>query len=653
MSVSDITVAALTATPGIGYIGLTWTYADPRSGALPNLALDMVEVWASTTNDRSTAAKVAEGITSARHSGVANGVTWYYWIKARDNIGGYGVFHPSSTTAGVSGTEATATQVTLSALSASPGVGQVVLQWVNTDPSSNGLAYLGLAAVEVWAAATNDRAGASKVAEGLTAAVHSGVVNGATWYYWVKPRNRNGTYGSFFPSGSTAGVSSTEGTATQVTLSALTAVANVSQVSLQWAITDPSSTGLGYLGLAAVEVWAASTNDRAGAAKVTEGLTSAVHDGIPEGETRYYWVKPRNRNGTYGSFYPSGTTSGVAGVSRDQVGLLFSGLSNGKIVASVGSNALTVAIKSFAGNDPGASDPDKIFTSFPNATLSTGAYQVRQISGALSLVISSGSTMDIGNGVPFRIWLLLFDDGGTLRLGLIRCTDVNRYAVYPINGTRMSATSEGGAGGADSSGVVYANATISSKPFRIIGYLEWSSGLATAGTWNVAPDIIRMHGVGDKKPGDVVQETIVRNSNTILSNTTTIPDDNTIPQSSEGSSISFWDVPMTATSLVNFIDYEARVSVSHHTGNCHMLGALFRDSEAGAYVADSCKIPAADDIGRLFLHQRFFPDDLSSHTYKIRVGGGAAGTWTVNGVNGGSWLGSVLSTLASVKEMMV
>jgi predicted phage tail protein len=92
MSVSDITVAALTTTPGIGYIGLTWTYADPRSGALSNLALDMVEVWASTTNDRSTAAKVAEGITSARHSGVANGVTWYYWIKARDNIGGYGSF---------------------------------------------------------------------------------------------------------------------------------------------------------------------------------------------------------------------------------------------------------------------------------------------------------------------------------------------------------------------------------------------------------------------------------------------------------------------------------------------------------------------------------------------------------------------------------
>jgi hypothetical protein len=110
--------------------------------------------------------------------------------------------------------------------------------------------------------------------------------------------------------------------------------------------------------------------------------------------------------------------------------------------------------------------------------------------------------------------VLLIDDGGTLRLGIIKCTDVNRYVIYPISGSIISATSEGGAGAADSSGVVYANATVTSKPFRIIGYLEWSSGLAAVGTWDVAPDIIRMHGLGDKKPGDIVQQTIIRDSST-------------------------------------------------------------------------------------------------------------------------------------------
>jgi hypothetical protein len=44
------------------------------------------------------------------------------------------------------------------------------------------------------------------------------------------------------------------------------------------------------------------------------------------------------------------------------------GMLNGKLVASVASNALTIAVKTLAGNDPSASDP--VFFVFRDATSS-------------------------------------------------------------------------------------------------------------------------------------------------------------------------------------------------------------------------------------------------------------------------------------------
>jgi hypothetical protein len=105
MAASDITVAGLTATGDVKGIKLAWTYSDPRNNALPNIGLDMVEVHASTTNDRTTATKVGEGITDFLHAGLSRGDVRYYWAKARDNIGGFGPWYPASPTGGVVGTE--------------------------------------------------------------------------------------------------------------------------------------------------------------------------------------------------------------------------------------------------------------------------------------------------------------------------------------------------------------------------------------------------------------------------------------------------------------------------------------------------------------------------------------------------------------------
>lgn len=102
MADSNITVSALAVTSGIGHNFAQWSFSDPNSDGLFSLKLDAVELWAASTNDRSAAAKVAEGRDSAGHFALTQGATRYYWIKARNNAGRYGDWYPAGATSGVS-----------------------------------------------------------------------------------------------------------------------------------------------------------------------------------------------------------------------------------------------------------------------------------------------------------------------------------------------------------------------------------------------------------------------------------------------------------------------------------------------------------------------------------------------------------------------
>jgi hypothetical protein len=162
-------------------------------------------------------------------------------------------------------------------------------------------------------------------------------------------------------------------------------------------------------------------------------------------------------------------------------------------------NALKISIKTAAGNDPSASDP--VFIAFPNATLTTGNYQVRSITAALSLTISNGSSVGTSNSAPFRVWFPLFDDAGTLRLGASVRTDSSGTIYGLSSGGRASSVAEGGAGAADGLAVIYTGTAVTDKQYFLVGYADWNSGLATAGVWSAGPDAVRLAGSGDRSTG--------------------------------------------------------------------------------------------------------------------------------------------------------
>lgn len=145
------------------------------------------------------------------------------------------------------------------------------------------------------------------------------------------------------------------------------------------------------------------------------------------------------------------------------------------ITASVGSNALTITL------NPTVLD-------FRNATLGSGTVNTRSVSSAISLVVSSGSTLGTASGLLNRLAVLAIDNAGTVELAVVN-TESNQ--ILDETGV-ISTTAEGGVGAADSISTIYSTTARTNVPYRVVGFVE--STQATAGTWATAPSKIQGNG---------------------------------------------------------------------------------------------------------------------------------------------------------------
>lgn len=429
-----------------------------------------------------------------------------------------------------------------------------------------------------------------------------------------------------------------------ITVSGLVATPGIGHIALQWSYDDPNVDGLPYLALDQVEVWAAASNDRSLAAKVAEGRTNALHVALVEGATWFYWIKARNRSGRYGDWHPSSAAAGV----QTTVGYAASAayaLINGKLVASIASNALTVAIKTLSGGDPSALDP--VLCAFRNADLSEGAPEIRRITSAVSLTVPSGAYF-AADDVPFRLWCCLFNDGGVYRLALKNCqveSFVLPLAEYGLGSSTVIAV------GACGAGIFFGSGAVSEKPFRIVGYLEWESGLPTQGVYSVEPSQIQLFSPGVKKPGDLVavhQQSfglVLYNGSPI-----SIPMDGTNPQSTDGVTVA--SVTMTPTSSVNSLRVAAECNVAKLTAG-QLVMALFRSDQSGQ-IGIAVASVGADQLHTLSKSVVVPALTAAQLTFSANVGAGTSAEISVNApYSGASPFGSgQLSNRITVEEFM-
>jgi len=324
----------------------------------------------------------------------------------------------------------------------------------------------------------------------------------------------------------------------------------------------------------------------------------------------------------------------------DHAGLL----DNATFTVTRSGNAETFHLKTAAGNDPSAADPVRI--GFRDATAGTGAYSVLEISAATSITVSSGSTLGATSATIFRLWLVGFNDAGTFRLGVIKCALTD--GVYGLQDNVLeSSTAEGGAGAADSSGVIYTGTGVTTKAMRVLGYLEYT--LTTAGTWDTAPSLINIYSQGDRLPGETVQ---VRRNQTgaTASGTTTIPLDDTIPQNTEGTE--FMTQAITPRSAANMLHVHHSAFYSS-TATSSVIAAVFQDTTANALAVRLITIPTADYVTAISVDHLMLAGTTSATTFKLRAGGNNASTISINGGSGARFFGGVASAVMQVTEIMV
>ena len=151
-------------------------------------------------------------------------------------------------------------------------------------------------------------------------------------------------------------------------------------------------------------------------------------------------------------------------------------LFNAGLAASVSSNALTIALKQKDGTTNPSTGVAQVQIAFRSSTAADGSFNIRAVTGALSLVIPSGATMGFSNGIADNIYVYAIDNAGTVELA------VSTEALWDESllwSTTVLDTAS------DSRTVLYSTTARSNVPIRFLGRLRLTE--ATAGTWATAP----------------------------------------------------------------------------------------------------------------------------------------------------------------------
>jgi hypothetical protein len=243
-------------------------------------------------------------------------------------------------------------------------------------------------------------------------------------------------------------------------------------------------------------------------------------------------------------------------------------------------------------------------------------------------------------------------------LGLINCleTFTDLISIYPLNDHYQYSptTAEGGAGGADSAGVIYTTAAIQETPKRVLGSLTWEGGLATPGTWNALPEGNELFGKNSKLPGEVVtsgaRQVSALRSATFGGATAVLPIDDTIPTDAEGAP-AWAEIPIVPTSAANVLQIEAEANLSPDAANEYVavMAAISNNPASAIAWARSVGANLPVEVS-LFFQTR--AGSVTTQLWEARLGYTAASTVYMNGQSGARRFGGTLPSTFRVSEIV-
>lgn len=329
-------------------------------------------------------------------------------------------------------------------------------------------------------------------------------------------------------------------------------------------------------------------------------------------------------------------------------------IQNLRLDVSASAGALTIDVKTNAGSTP--SSTDYCLIPFRCVTTYVSDFRYRKITSSMSLTIPSGATLGTANGVPCRVWIGAVDsmvdaipETGTVQLFAINCYD-GVSTIYPLRDNEMANPTAIGTG-SDSAGAMYATSTVSggARAIRILGYLEWPSGLSTAGTWTWASsnEIAQLYHAGVPLPGEVIQ-TVPHVRTDVVNTTTTVGNDDTIMQNTEGTEI--FSKSITPKSAANMIELHAEIYIGITSGG-HCYIGFFKDSGADAICAGW---GAENVFAPTMLTHRLIAGGTSAITFAFRAGPNSTngGTMSLNGYSSSRYGGGAVTSHQMIREIM-
>jgi len=135
----------------------------------------------------------------------------------------------------------------------------------------------------------------------------------------------------------------------------------------------------------------------------------------------------------------------------------------------------------------------------------------------------------------------------------------------------------------------------------------------------------------------------------VATGTTTIPDDDTIMQNTEGDE--YMTLSVTPTNASNILIIESQGHFANSGGGVAFTMGLFQDSTANALATTRMYHPAAGALVPNFIEYRMVAGTTSATTFKIRAGSDGAGTTTFNGVGGARKQGGSLNSFIRITEI--
>lgn len=177
--------------------------------------------------------------------------------------------------------------------------------------------------------------------------------------------------------------------------------------------------------------------------------------------------------------------------------------------------------------------------------------------------------------------------------------------------------------------------------------LGLSAGVITSSNAVVSASIASSAVTADKAATGFCVQQANTSSNAVATGTTIIPNDDTIPQNTEGDEYMTVTITPKSTTNILIIDILAFVSNSAAVG---LVGAIFQDTTANALAAGDVRNTAPNEKNMLVVRHIMAAGTVSATTFKFRCGGDSAGTTTFNGTGGARRYGAITKSTMVITE---